>query len=214
MIVKVFPKPETPMNLVLQPWHLMVMFHASWVNRHQQEVIEYLRTENQMLQEKLGKKRILLNDDQRRRLAVKGKILGRKLLDQICTLFTPDTILRWHKKLIAAKWDYSDRKKKRQGRPRVRQVIVELTLRVCQGKSKRGAATGFRVNSPSSATQSATRQSPTFSKLMESIRHRIENGPAPGRRFSNRTGTCWLQSISRPSKSGPNTDWSHSICCL
>ena len=129
MIVKVFPKPETPMNLVLQPWHLMVMFHASWVNRHQQEVIEYLRTENQMLQEKLGKKRILLNDDQRRRLAVKGKILGRKLLDQICTLFTPDTILRWHKKLIAAKWDYSDRKKKRQGRPRVRQVIVELTLR-------------------------------------------------------------------------------------
>ena len=47
---------------------------------------------------------MLLNDDQRRRLAVKGKILGRKLLDQICTLFTPDTILRWHRKLIAAKW--------------------------------------------------------------------------------------------------------------
>ena len=46
------------------------------------------------LKEKLGKKRILLNDDQRRRLAVKGKVLGRKMLEQVGTLFTPDTILR------------------------------------------------------------------------------------------------------------------------
>jgi len=81
----------------------MVMFLASWVNRQQQEVIEYLQTENQVLKEKLGKKRILLNDDQRRRLGAKGKILGRKLLDEIGTLFTPDTILRWHRKLTAAK---------------------------------------------------------------------------------------------------------------
>ena len=115
------------MNPILQPWHLMVIYLASWINRQQQEVIEYLLTENQVLKEKLGKKRILLNDDQRRRLAVKGKILGRKLLDQICTLFTPDTILRWHKRLIALKWNYSDRKKK-LGRPRVREVIVDLTL--------------------------------------------------------------------------------------
>ena len=47
------------------------------VNREQQRIIEYLRTENQILREKLGKKRILLNDDLRRRLAAKGKILGR-----------------------------------------------------------------------------------------------------------------------------------------
>lgn len=116
------------MNLVLQPWHLLVMFLASWINRQQQEVIEYLRTENQVLKEKLGKKRILLNDDQRRRLAVKGKILGRKQLEQFGTLFTPDTILRWHRQLVARKWDYSDRKKKKPGRPRIRQVIVDLTL--------------------------------------------------------------------------------------
>jgi hypothetical protein len=46
---------------------------TAWVNRQQQQVIEYLRTENQVLREKLGKRRILLDDDQRRRLAVKGK---------------------------------------------------------------------------------------------------------------------------------------------
>ena len=85
MIVKDFPIPETPMNLALQPWHLMVMLLASWINRQQQEVIEYLRTEKAVLKQKLGKKRILLNDDQRRRLAVKGKILGRKQLEQFGT---------------------------------------------------------------------------------------------------------------------------------
>lgn len=116
------------MNPILPTCYLMVMFFASWINRQQQEVLEYLRTENQILKEKLGKKRILLNDDQRRRLVVKGKILGRKLLDEIGTLFTPDTILRWHKKLIAANWDYSQRRKSRAGRPRVRQVIVDLTM--------------------------------------------------------------------------------------
>lgn len=115
------------MNPILHPWQLMVIFLASWINRQQQEVIEYLRTENQVLKEKLGKKRILLNDDQRRRLAVKGKILGRKVLDNVGTLFTPDTILRWHRQLIASKWDYSDRKNK-IGRPPIRQVIVDLTL--------------------------------------------------------------------------------------
>ena len=91
------------MNFVLQPWHLMVVFLASWINRQKQEVIEYLRTENQVLKEKIGKKRIQLNDDQRRRLAVKRKILGRKQLEQFGTLFSPDTILRWHRQLVANK---------------------------------------------------------------------------------------------------------------
>lgn len=76
------------MTSILQPWQLMFLVFAGWVNRQQQEVIEYLRTENQVLKEKLGKKRILLNDDQRRRLGVKGKILGRKLLEEFSTLFT------------------------------------------------------------------------------------------------------------------------------
>ncbi len=62
-------------------------------------------------------------------MAVKGKIPGRKVLDKVGTLFTPDTILRWHRQLVSRKWDYSDRKEKKQGRPRIRQVIVDLTLR-------------------------------------------------------------------------------------
>ena len=65
------------MNFVVQPWQLLLTILAGWVNQQQQQVIEYLRTENQVLKEMQGRKRILLNDDQRRRLAVKGKVLGR-----------------------------------------------------------------------------------------------------------------------------------------
>ena len=60
-----------------------------------------------------GKRRILLSDNQRRRLAVKGQILGRKRLEEVGTLFTPDTIMRWHRTLVAKKWDYSDRRAKK-----------------------------------------------------------------------------------------------------
>ena len=116
------------MDFVLHPWQLYVLILAGWVNRQQQIVIEYLRTVNQVLREKLGKKRILLNDDQRRRLAVKGKFLVRQMLEEVCTLFTPDTILRWHRQLVARKWDHSH-KRKSVGRPRIRQVIVDLILR-------------------------------------------------------------------------------------
>jgi putative transposase len=116
------------MSFILQPWHLMLVGFAGWMNRQQQDVINHLRIENQILKEKLGKKRILLNDDQRRRLAVSGKVLGRKLLEKVGTLFTPDTILRWHRMLVAKKFDYSD-KRKSVGRPRVAKEIVDLVLR-------------------------------------------------------------------------------------
>ena len=115
------------MSFILQPWQLYMVILCGWVNRQQQEVIEYLRTENQVLKEKLGKKRILLNDDQRRRLGVKGKILGRKLLEEFGTLFSPDTILRWHRQLVAKKWTY---KRRSPGRPRVMAIIADLVVRI------------------------------------------------------------------------------------
>ncbi len=119
------------MQFVLQPWELAFAILASWVHRQQQESNDYLQTENRVLKEFIGKKRILLNDDQRRRLAVKGKILGRKRLEEVGTLFTPDTILRWHRKLVAAKHDYSDRRKK-VGRPPLSDEVVQLVLRMAK----------------------------------------------------------------------------------
>jgi putative transposase len=117
------------MNFILQPWQLAFVILASWVNHQQQKVNDYLRTENQVLKEKMGKKRILLNDDQRRRLAVKGKILGRKQLEEVATIVTPDTILRWHRMLVARKWDYSE-KRKNVGRPPISEEDRELVVRM------------------------------------------------------------------------------------
>ncbi len=107
------------LEFVMQPWHLTVLFLAAILNREQQQAIAYLEVENQVLREKLGKKRILLNDDQRRRLAVRGKTLGRRALRNLTCIVTPDTILRWHRELVAKKWDYSHLRKS-VGRPRTR----------------------------------------------------------------------------------------------
>ena len=74
-----------------QPMGILLMMLAGWLNRHQQDVIEYLKEENKILREKLGTKRILLNDHQRMRLARLGKRLGRKVLADACSLFSPDT---------------------------------------------------------------------------------------------------------------------------
>ena len=142
------------MDFVLQPWQLYFVILVGWVQRQQQEVIHYLIAENRVLKEQIGKKRILLNDDQRRRLAVKGKLLGRKRLQEIGTLFTPDTILRWHRTLVARRWDYSNRRKNQVGRPRVRQVIVELILRFAKDNPTWGydriqgalANVGYRIS--------------------------------------------------------------------
>jgi transposase InsO family protein len=120
------------MSFIIQPWHVFLLGLSCLVNRHQQHTIEYLITENQVLKEILGKKRILLNDDQRRRLAVKGKILGRKLLLEIATIVTPDTILRWHRQLVAEKWDYSNRRTKRPGRPPISEEVKQLVLRMAR----------------------------------------------------------------------------------
>ena len=119
------------MNFVLQPWQLLLAALAGWVNRKQQAVIDFQGTQIQILMEKLGKKRLLLSDDQRRRLAVKAKVLGRKALQEITTIFTPDTLLRWHRKLVAKKWDYS-RRGQPVGRPRASDKVAELVVRIAR----------------------------------------------------------------------------------
>ncbi len=75
------------------------------MNRSQQDVIEYLQEENRVLREQLGTKRLLFTDVQRRRLPVKAKKIGHKGLFEISTLVTPDTLLRWYRRLIAKKFD-------------------------------------------------------------------------------------------------------------
>ena len=71
------------MKFHLKPWHLMLVILAGWINRQQQQRIDYLETIVTVLKEHTGKRRILLTNDQRRRIAVKGKLVGRKQLAEI-----------------------------------------------------------------------------------------------------------------------------------
>lgn len=105
---------------------VLAVILAGWLNERQRQAIEYLREENRVLREQLRGRRVLLNDDQRRRLAAKGRVLGRKLLGEVCTIVTPETILRWHRELIARKYDGSARR--RRGRTGVMRTIRRLCV--------------------------------------------------------------------------------------
>ena len=104
------------MSFILQPWHLLLAAVCGLVNHRQQQIIEFQNIQIEALLKKLRRKRVLLDDDQRRLLAVKGHAIGRKALHELTTIVTPDTILRWHRKLVAKKFDSSDKRK--PGRPR------------------------------------------------------------------------------------------------
>ena len=97
------------------PLRALLLTAIGWVSREQQRAIECLIEENRVLKEQLGNKRLRLTNGQRRRLAAKGKQLGRQLLGRVATIVTPDTIMRWHRQLIAAKWTYSSPRRGRKG---------------------------------------------------------------------------------------------------
>lgn len=78
----------------------LLLVFSGWVNQEQQAVIDYLQEENAVLREQLGGRRIRFTDAQRRRLAVKGKALGRRILGGVAGIVTPDTILRWYRRLV------------------------------------------------------------------------------------------------------------------
>ena len=108
--------------------HFLVLTFTGWVNRHQEDLIDYLREENRVLREHLGPRPLRLTDAQRRRLAVRGQKLGRRVLTQVAGLVTPDTILRWYRCLIAHEYDGSARR--RRGRPQARREVAKLVVRM------------------------------------------------------------------------------------
>ena len=124
------------MSFLLQPWHILLATICGLVNQRQQQIIEFQNAQIDALLKKLGRKRLLLDDNQRRLLAVKGQAIGRKALFELTTIVAPDTILRWHRQLVARKFDSSDKRK--PGRPRTRQKIVDAIVRFARANSTWG----------------------------------------------------------------------------
>ncbi|MFT5687993.1 MAG: putative transposase [Planctomycetota bacterium] len=109
------------------PLQALLLTVVGWASRKQQRTIDYLIEENRVLKEPLGTRRLRLTNDRRRRLAEKGKQLGRRLLGRVATIVTPDTIMRWHRQLITAKWMYCSRLTSRRGvMAEIRTLVVRF----------------------------------------------------------------------------------------
>jgi hypothetical protein len=81
----------------------LLMIAAGWVHRRQLIVIEFLQAENRLLKDRLRGRRIRFTDAERALLARKAKAVGRKALFELDTIVSPDTLLRWHRRLVAQK---------------------------------------------------------------------------------------------------------------
>ena len=88
---------------------------------------EYLLTENRILRRQI-KGRLKLTDGERKTLAEIGKKLGKRVLDEVANIVKPETILAWHRRLIARKF-YGSKKRDYPGRPPIDQEVQDLVVR-------------------------------------------------------------------------------------
>jgi putative transposase len=171
------------MSQFLDPFRFVLIALSGWMNSRQSQMIDYLREENRVLREQLGEKRLRFTDDQRRRLAAKAKGLGRKVLLELNTIVTPDTLLAWHRRLIAQKYDGS--KKRGPGRPRKPEEIESLIVRL----ATENRTWGYRRIQGALANLGHDVGRGTIAEIL--ARHGI--GPAPERQ----RGTTWKEFLEQ-----------------
>src|SRR5712691_11384163 len=162
---------------------VIIAMVAGWINRHQQQVIAYLQEEKRVLKSKLLGGRIRLSDTECRRLAKLAHPLGCKRLKHLATLATPDTLMRWYKRLIADKFDGS-KTRKELGRPRVCEEIEQLVIRMAE----ENPTWGYRRIQGALANLGHHIDKITVRNILR--RHLLD--PAPKR---SETGMSWTQFI-------------------
>jgi transposase InsO family protein len=113
---------------VIDPATLQIVLSVliGWLDRREREAVAYLIEENRLLRRELGGRRLRLTDDDRRRLALRAYRVGRATLREIAMIATPDTVLRWHRQLIACKWTYAKGSGRRGVLLEIRQLVVRM----------------------------------------------------------------------------------------
>jgi hypothetical protein len=164
--------------------HVVITMVAGWLQRHQQHVIPYFHEEHRVLKAQLGGRRLRLTDTERRRLAALASPLGRQRLTGLATLATPDTLLRWDKRLMADQFDGSKQRKAR-GRPRVAEDVEQLVMRM----ARENPTWGYRRIQGALATLGYDIDNMTVRNILR--RHQMD--PAPQRRHA---GMRWTQVLT------------------
>ena len=111
-------------------WKTMLAYISGSVDDELLLRNEYLGAENRILRAQI-KGRLRLTDGERRTLAEIGKKLGRKVLAEVANIVKPETILAWHRKLVAKKFDGSENRRY-PGRPRIDNDVERLIVRLAK----------------------------------------------------------------------------------
>jgi hypothetical protein len=111
---------------------LFLAVMAGWMNRRQQQVIEYLLEENRILKEQFDRtgRKLRLSNHQRRNLAKRGLVLGWRQLRRYGSIATPETIYAWHRRLVALK--YTAARKIITERQQRMAIIRELCMKIAE----------------------------------------------------------------------------------
>jgi putative transposase len=167
---------------------------------------EYLVTENRLLRKQIPG-RVRLSDGERKSLAELGKKLGKQALAEVAMIVTPDTILAWHRKLIARKFDGSQHRKA-PGRPQVDKELEALVVRMAQENRSwgydriAGALThlGYSISAQ-------TVGNILSSNAMAFPQRQSARRPRLGLNLSVHTWTCWSPPTSSRLRSGRQLVW-------
>jgi putative transposase len=171
------------MRAGLDPFSFLVVSVAGWISQRQQQVIEYLIEENRVLREQIGNRRMRFTDKQRCRLAAIAKKLSRRVLNQVATIVTPETLLAWHRKLIAKKYDGSPYRT--PGRPATATEISSLVV----GMAEENRGWGYRRIQGALANLGHVLARTTIANILK--RHGIEPAPERSRK------TTWKEFLKR-----------------
>ena len=192
----------------------LLMVVSGWVHRHQLLIIEFLQAENRLLKERLRGRRIRFTDAERALLARKAKAVGRKALLELDTIVSPDTLLRWHRRLIAQKWNFAERRG--AGRPGIMRHISDLIVRMAEENPRWGYT---RIQGALTNLSHKVGRGTIANVLKRNgiDRRRSAADERRGRPFSRRIGRCSLPATSLRSKCGragalsPTTSCSLSV---
>jgi len=111
-------------------WKTLLAYITGTVDQELLLRNEYLVAENRILRHQI-KGRLRLSDGERKTLAEIGQKLGKKALEEVATIVKPDTILAWHRRLVAQKFDGSQQRQV-LGRPKIDQELEALVVRMAQ----------------------------------------------------------------------------------
>jgi transposase InsO family protein len=111
-------------------WKHLLAYISGTVDQELLVRNEYLVTENRILRNQITG-RIRLTNGERKTLAEIGQKLGKEVLKEVATIVKPDTILGWHRKLVAQKFDGSQQRKA-LGRPSIDPELEALVIRIAQ----------------------------------------------------------------------------------